>query len=155
MRALAIFRVRLVWLGLLLIGISTIPACASSGSTFVPGAADQAVIQPGMWDFRTTIHSRERFGPRPIELRGEVFARGDGRFDITFMTDGQPFRCRDLGLAPRRGVRQVSGRLIMSCRQLRLELRPSDGRPEGEAYLTYGSGGIGRGTLTFERRGAS
>ncbi len=152
MRALVTSRLTIIWLAVLVVGISSIPACASSGSTFVPGPADQDIVQPGMWDFRTTIHSRERLGPRPIELRGQIFARGEGRFDITFMTDGQPWRCRDLGLAPRRGVRQVGGRLIISCRQLRMELRPSEGRPEGEAFLTYSSGGVGRGTLTFERR---
>lgn len=154
MRALVISRLKPLWLVVLVVGIFFIPACASSGSTFVPGPADQNVIQPGVWDFRTTVHSRQRFGPPPVELRGEIFARGDGRFDITFRADGQPFRCRDLGLAPRRGVREVSGRLVMSCRQLRMELRPSEGRPEGEAYLTYSSGGAGRGTLTFERRAA-
>lgn len=154
MRALESSRMRHAILVALVIGIPSIPACASSGSTFVPAPADQAVIQPGLWDFHTTIHSRERFGPPPIELRGEIFARGEGRFDVTYRADGQPFRCRDLGLAPRRGVREVSGRLVVSCRALRLELRPSDARPEGEAYLTYSSGGIGRGTLTFERRAA-
>lgn len=152
MRALVTSRVRLIWIAVAVIGIPSIPACASSGSTFVPGPADQEIIQPGVWDFRTTIHSRERFGPRPVEVQGQIFARGEGRFDITFRTDGQPWRCRDLGLAPRRGVREVSGRLVMSCRQLRMELRPSEGRPEGEAYLTYSSGRVGRGTLTFERR---
>jgi hypothetical protein len=148
--------VRLAWPALLALATFSISACASggSGSTFTPGAADQTIIGTGVWDFRATVHARERQGPAAAELRGQILARGEGRFDVSFTVDGQPWSCRDIGLAPRRGVRETSGRLLLFCRHLRLELRSSDGTPRGEAYLTDASGGVGRGTLTLERPGS-
>jgi hypothetical protein len=147
--------VRLAWPALLALATLSICGCASGGSssTFVSGSADQTIIDTGVWDFRATVHARERQGPAAAELRGQLLARGEGRFDVTFSVDGRPWRCRDIGLAPRRGVRQTSGRLLFFCQHLRLELRNSDGTTRGEAYLTDNSGGVGRGTLTLERVG--
>ena len=147
--------VRLAWPALMALATLSMSACASSGSgsTLTPGAADQTIIETGLWEFRATVHALERAGPRAAELRGEILARGEGRFDISFSVDGRPWRCRDIGLAPRRGARETGGRLVIFCQHLRLELRQSDGETRGEAYLTDLSGGTGRGTLTLERRG--
>lgn len=148
---------RLAWPALMALATLSLSACASSGSgsTLTAGAADQTIIESGLWDFRSTVHARERAGPAAAELRGQILARGEGRFDISFSVNGRPWRCRDIGLAPRRGAREIAGRLILVCQHLRLELRQSDGETRGEAYLRDVSGGIGRGTLTLERQSIS
>jgi hypothetical protein len=149
--------IRPAWPALMTLAALSISGCASSGSgsTLSSGPADQTILETGVWDFRATVHARERQGAGAAELEGQIVAHGQGRFDLSFSVDGRPWRCRDIGLAPRRGVRETAGRLVLTCQFLRLELRRSEGKTWGDAYLTADSGGLGRGTLTLERPGGT
>jgi hypothetical protein len=148
---------RLAWLALTMLAALSMFGCASGGSssTFTSGPADQTILDTGVWDFRATVYARERQGAGAAELEGQIVAHGEGRFDISFAVDGRPWRCRDIGLPPRRGARETAGRLVLTCQFLQLELRRSEGKTRGDAYLTADSGGRGRGTLTLERPGGA